>query len=212
MPRRRRTRAIRWRFQNCFVIPRMSGSCQLSPGHAASSTGSSTGTSQRRAARPAIRTGTHMAGWPRARDHACALWCGDRSAAPTCQPPIPAVSPPPCSARSRTGVVSGRDAAGRGARQADRTGGDCRRRKARRPSRRVSVLTGVFGATLPDIDKPSHLFFGRRRSPRGSTGSIRSSSTSVRTVRHGVGGAGMAVLAVTVLRAQRGATSGASTA
>ena len=37
--------------------------------------------------------------------------------------------------------------------------------KLAEPSRRVSVLTGVFGACLPDIDKPSHLFFGRSPFP-----------------------------------------------
>jgi hypothetical protein len=33
------------------------------------------------------------------------------------------------------------------------------------PSRRPAVLTGVFGACLPDIDKPSELFFGRSPFP-----------------------------------------------
>jgi hypothetical protein len=33
------------------------------------------------------------------------------------------------------------------------------------PGRRVAVLSGVFGACLPDIDKPSLLFFGRSPFP-----------------------------------------------
>jgi hypothetical protein len=34
------------------------------------------------------------------------------------------------------------------------------------PTRRVRVLAGVFGACLPDVDKPCELFFGRSPFPR----------------------------------------------
>jgi hypothetical protein len=37
--------------------------------------------------------------------------------------------------------------------------------KLAEPSRRMRVLAGVFGACLPDIDKPSELFFGRSPFP-----------------------------------------------
>jgi hypothetical protein len=37
---------------------------------------------------------------------------------------------------------------------------------AAEPSRRVQVLAGVFGACLPDLDKPGELFFGRSPFPR----------------------------------------------
>ena len=37
--------------------------------------------------------------------------------------------------------------------------------RAALPSRRVLVLAGVFGACLPDIDKPAELFFGRSPFP-----------------------------------------------
>jgi hypothetical protein len=33
------------------------------------------------------------------------------------------------------------------------------------PSRRTTVLAGVFGACLPDVDKPAELFFGRSPFP-----------------------------------------------
>jgi len=38
--------------------------------------------------------------------------------------------------------------------------------RATPPRRRLPVLAGIFGACLPDIDKPSHLFFGRSPFPR----------------------------------------------
>ena len=38
--------------------------------------------------------------------------------------------------------------------------------RATPPRRRLPVLAGIFGACLPDVDKPSHLFFGRSPFPR----------------------------------------------
>jgi hypothetical protein len=34
------------------------------------------------------------------------------------------------------------------------------------PARRVSVVAGMVGAALPDLDKPARLFFGRSPFPR----------------------------------------------
>ena len=81
--------------------------------------------------------------------------------------------------------------------------------KLAEPSRRVSVLTGVFGACLPDIDKPSHLFFGRSPFPSWFDWfhQVIQHERPHRWKREVSVAAGMAVLAVTVLREQRGTTS-----
>jgi len=78
--------------------------------------------------------------------------------------------------------------------------------KLAEPSRRVSVLTGVFGACLPDIDKPSYLFFGRSPFPSWFDWfhQVIQHERPHRWKREVSVAAGMAVLAVTVLRAQRG--------
>jgi hypothetical protein len=72
------------------------------------------------------------------------------------------------------------------------------------PSQRLAVLAGVFGACLPDIDKPCVLFFGRSPFPRWFDWfhlSIQNEQPH-RWRREVAIAAGSAVLAAVVLRAQ----------
>lgn len=73
------------------------------------------------------------------------------------------------------------------------------------PERRVAVLAGVFGACLPDIDKPSELFFGRSPFPRwfDRFHAVIQHERDHRWGREVVTAAGMAVLAGVVLLARR---------
>jgi hypothetical protein len=75
---------------------------------------------------------------------------------------------------------------------------------AAKPSRRCPVLAGVFGACLPDIDKPSELFFGRSPFPRwfDRFHQVIQHERAHRWKREVATAAGMAVLAAAVLRAQ----------
>lgn len=75
---------------------------------------------------------------------------------------------------------------------------------AAEPSRRLLVLAGVFGACLPDIDKPSELFFGRSPFPRwfDRFHQVIQHEQPHRWKREVTTAAGMAVLAAVVLRAQ----------
>lgn len=78
---------------------------------------------------------------------------------------------------------------------------------AAEPSLRVRVLAGVFGACLPDIDKPSELFFGRSPFPRWFDwfhNAIQHERPH-RWKREVAVAAGMTGLAAVVLRAQRSA-------
>jgi hypothetical protein len=73
------------------------------------------------------------------------------------------------------------------------------------PSRRMSVLAGVFGACLPDIDKPSELFFGRSPFPWWFDwfhGAIQHERAD-RWKREVAVGAGFAVLTAAVLALQQ---------
>jgi hypothetical protein len=75
---------------------------------------------------------------------------------------------------------------------------------AAEPSRRIKVLSGVFAACLPDIDKPSVLFFGRSPFPRWFDwfhAAIQHERPH-RWKREVTTAAAMAVLAAAVLRAQ----------
>ena len=78
--------------------------------------------------------------------------------------------------------------------------------KLAEPSRRVSVLAGVFGACLPDIDKPSDLFFGRSPFPWwfDRFHQVIQHERPHRWKREVSVAVGMAVLAAAVLRAQHG--------
>ena len=75
---------------------------------------------------------------------------------------------------------------------------------AAEPSRRLRVLSGVFGACLPDIDKPSELFFGRSPFPRwfDRFHQVIQHERPHRWKREVTTAAGLAVLAAVVLRAQ----------
>jgi hypothetical protein len=73
------------------------------------------------------------------------------------------------------------------------------------PSHRIAVLAGVFGACLPDLDKPGELFFGRSPFPRWFDwfhGVIQHEQPQ-RWKREVTVAAGLAVLAGAVLHAQR---------
>ena len=73
------------------------------------------------------------------------------------------------------------------------------------PRRRVAVLAGVFGACLPDVDKPAVLFFGRSPFPPWFDrfhGAIQHEREH-RWKREVVTAAGSAVVAALVLRARR---------
>ena len=76
---------------------------------------------------------------------------------------------------------------------------------AAEPSRRVRVLAGVFGACLPDIDKPSDLFFGRSPFPRWFDWfhQVIQHERPNRWKREVTTAAGLAVLAAVVLRVQQ---------
>ena len=73
------------------------------------------------------------------------------------------------------------------------------------PSHRLTVLAGVFGACLPDIDKPSELFFGRSPFPWwfDRFHAVIQHERPHRWKREVAVAAGMAVLAALVLRAQK---------
>ena len=75
---------------------------------------------------------------------------------------------------------------------------------AAEPSRRVLVLAGVFGACLPDIDKPAVLFFGRSPFPRWFDWfhQVIQHERPHRWKREVTTAVGMAVLAAVVLRQQ----------
>jgi hypothetical protein len=75
---------------------------------------------------------------------------------------------------------------------------------AAEPSRRLLVLAGVFGACLPDVDKPSELFFGRSPFPQwfDRFHAVIQHERPHRWKREVTTAAGMAVLAAVVLRAQ----------
>src|SRR4051812_43552731 len=80
---------------------------------------------------------------------------------------------------------------------------------AAEPSHRVRVLAGVFGACLPDIDKPCELFFGASPFPRWFDwfhGVIQHERPE-RWRREVVIGLCMAGVAAVVLRAQEPRTS-----
>jgi hypothetical protein len=72
------------------------------------------------------------------------------------------------------------------------------------PSRRWQVLAGVFGACLPDIDKPSELFFGGSPFPWwfDRFHQVIQHERAHRWRREVTTAAGMAVLAAVVLRSQ----------
>jgi hypothetical protein len=73
------------------------------------------------------------------------------------------------------------------------------------PSHRFTVLAGVFGACLPDIDKPSELFFGRSPFPSwfDRFHQVIQHERPHRWKREVTVAAGMAVLAAVVLQAQK---------
>ena len=73
------------------------------------------------------------------------------------------------------------------------------------PSQRLTVLMGVFGACLPDIDKPSELFFGRSPFPWwfDRFHQVIQHERPHRWKREVAVAAGMAALATVVLRTQR---------
>jgi hypothetical protein len=73
------------------------------------------------------------------------------------------------------------------------------------PSHRLTVLAGVFGACLPDIDKPSELFFGRSPFPGwfDRFHQVIQHERPHRWKREVTVAAGMAVVAVLVLRGQK---------
>jgi hypothetical protein len=75
---------------------------------------------------------------------------------------------------------------------------------AAEPSRRLRVLAGVFGACLPDIDKPAELFFGHSPFPVwfDRFHAVIQHERPHRWKREVTTAAGMAVLAAAVLRAQ----------
>jgi hypothetical protein len=77
--------------------------------------------------------------------------------------------------------------------------------RAAAPARRVAVLSGVFGACLPDVDKPAELFFGRSPFPqwfdRFHAGIQHEREHRWR--REVATAAAMAVLAAVVLRTRR---------
>jgi hypothetical protein len=77
--------------------------------------------------------------------------------------------------------------------------------RAAPPARRVAVLAGVFGACLPDIDKPSELFFGRSPFPTwfDHFHAVIQHERDHRWRREVVTAASMAVLAGVVLRTRR---------
>jgi hypothetical protein len=77
--------------------------------------------------------------------------------------------------------------------------------RAASPARRVAVLAGVFGACLPDVDKPAELFFGRSPFPRWFDWfhAVIQHEREHRWRREVATAAGMAVLAGAVLRATR---------
>jgi hypothetical protein len=81
---------------------------------------------------------------------------------------------------------------------------------AAEPSRRVRVLCGVFGACLPDIDKPSELFFGSSPFPRWFDWFHQAiqHERPHRWKREVTVAAGMAGLAAAVLRAQHRSATG----
>jgi hypothetical protein len=74
------------------------------------------------------------------------------------------------------------------------------------PSRRLRVLAGVFGACLPDIDKPAELFFGRSPFPGWFDWfhAVIQHERPDRWKREVTTAAAMAVLAAAVLRATGG--------
>jgi hypothetical protein len=73
------------------------------------------------------------------------------------------------------------------------------------PERRFAVLAGVFGACLPDIDKPCELFFGRSPFPRWFDWfhAVIQHEQPHRWRREVVTAVGFAALAAAVLRAQQ---------
>jgi hypothetical protein len=73
------------------------------------------------------------------------------------------------------------------------------------PDRRTSVLAGVFGACLPDVDKPSVLFFGSSPFPRWFDWfhAVIQHERPDRWRREVLIAAGSAVVAAVVLRAGR---------
>jgi hypothetical protein len=75
---------------------------------------------------------------------------------------------------------------------------------AAEPTRRVLVLAGVFGACLPDIDKPSVLFFGHSPFPRWFDWfhQVIQHERPHRWKREVTVATAMALLAAAVLRAQ----------
>jgi hypothetical protein len=77
--------------------------------------------------------------------------------------------------------------------------------KLTEPSHRLTVLAGVFGACLPDIDKPSELFFGRSPFPWwfDRFHQVIQHERPHRWKREVAVAAGMALLAAVVLRAQQ---------
>ncbi|MGZ4591866.1 MAG: hypothetical protein ACXV3C_09950 [Actinomycetes bacterium] len=77
--------------------------------------------------------------------------------------------------------------------------------RAASPARRAAVLAGVFGACLPDVDKPSELFFGRSPFPSwfDRLHAAIQHEREHRWRREVATAAGMAVLAGLVLRVRR---------
>ena len=76
------------------------------------------------------------------------------------------------------------------------------------PSARVAVLAGMAGAALPDLDKPSRMFFGRSPFPRFVDkfhAGIQRESRRRFPVEVAAGAAFVAILAVRGLRARRAA-------
>ena len=199
------------RFQNCFVIPRMSTTFdRLSPGHAASSTGSSTDASTAAAILSTIRTPRSDSIW---QAPAVLVTTHVLSGAV-----IGAVAPDMTTALAR-GFVSHfvLDAIPHWGCEPDETlrvavpdgliglAAIAAVGRLAEPSSRLTVLAGVFGACLPDIDKPSELFFGRSPFPWwfDRFHQVIQHERPHRWKREVTVAAGMAVLAAVVLRAQQ---------
>jgi hypothetical protein len=78
------------------------------------------------------------------------------------------------------------------------------------PERRLAVLAGMAGAALPDLDKPSRLFFGRSPFPRRWDQFHHAVQREApgRALREFAAGAALATVAIALLNRARSSVSG----